>query len=74
MAAQPDSGSPGFPGHEKMRGFLRFVVEETLAGNQRQLKGFTIATEVFGRGKDFDAAHDPVVRIRAGRSRGDRMA
>jgi hypothetical protein len=49
-----------------MRDFLRFVVEETLAGNARQLKGFTIAREVFGRDEDFDAALDPVVRIQAG--------
>lgn len=52
-----------------MREFLHFVVEETLAGNERQLKGFAIATEVFGRGKDFDAAHDPVERTQAGRLR-----
>ncbi|MEE4218186.1 MAG: hypothetical protein V2I48_11290 [Xanthomonadales bacterium] len=62
-------GHPDFRATEKMREFLRFVVEETLAGNERQLKGFTIAMEVFGRGKDFDAAHDPVVRIQAGRLR-----
>jgi len=54
---------------DKMRDFLRFVVEETLAGNGRQLKGFTIAMAVFGRDQDFDPAHDPVVRIQAGRLR-----
>ncbi|MGD8347112.1 MAG: hypothetical protein PVI83_07685 [Lysobacterales bacterium] len=58
-----------FHATDKMRDFLRFVVEETLAGNARLLKGFTIAREVFGRGKDFDAALDPVVRIQAGRLR-----
>jgi adenylate cyclase len=58
-----------FHATDKMRDFLRFVVEETLAGNARLLKGFTIACEVFGRGKDFDAALDPVVRIQAGRLR-----
>ena len=52
-----------------MRDFLRFVVEQTLEGNARQLKGFTIAKEVFGRDENFDAAHDPVVRIQAGRLR-----
>jgi len=60
---------PEFHATEKMRDFLRFVVEETLAGNARQLKGFTIAREVFGRDEDFDAAQDPVVRIQAGRLR-----
>lgn len=58
-----------FHATEKMRDFLRFVVEQALAGNARQLKGYTIATEVFGRDEDFDAAHDPVVRIQAGRLR-----
>ena len=58
-----------FHATDKMRDFLRFIVEESLAGRSRQLKGFTIATEVYGRGADFDAAHDPVVRIQAGRLR-----
>jgi adenylate cyclase len=58
-----------FHATDKMRDFLRFVVEETLAGNARQLKGFTVAREVFGRDEDFDAAQDPVVRIQAGRLR-----
>lgn len=62
-------GHPEFHATDKMRSFLRFVVEETLAGNARQLKGFTIANEVFGRDQDFDPAHDPVVRIQAGRLR-----
>ena len=62
-------GHPEFHATDKMRDFLRFVVEQTLAGNDRQLKGFTIATEVFGRDEDFDAAQDPVVRIQAGRLR-----
>lgn len=58
-----------FQATEKMRAFLRFVVEETIAGRAYRLKGFTIATRVFGRGDDFDPAHDPVVRIQAGRLR-----
>ena len=53
----------------KMRDFLRYVVEETLAGRSERIKGFSIAIEVFGRDSDFDAAHDPVVRIQAGRLR-----
>lgn len=62
-------GHAEFRATDKMRAFLRFVVEETLSGHSRQIKGFTIATEVYGRGADFDAAHDPVVRIQAGRLR-----
>jgi TolB-like protein len=62
-------GSREFHGSEKRRRFLSFVVEETLAGRADQLKGFTIAVAVFGRGKHFDSAHDPIVRIQAGKLR-----
>ncbi|HEY3518260.1 MAG TPA: hypothetical protein VGL98_14520, partial [Gammaproteobacteria bacterium] len=50
-------------------GFLRFVVEQTLAGQGERLKGYTIAVEVFGRPPDFDAQTDPLVRVEAGRLR-----
>lgn len=58
-----------FQATDKMRNFLRFVVEETLAGRAHRLKGYTIATRVFGRGDDFNPADDPIVRIQAGRLR-----
>jgi adenylate cyclase len=61
--------SPEFHATDKMRDFLRFVVEEKLAGRSHRLKGYTIATRVFGRDDDFDASHDPIVRIQAGRLR-----
>ncbi len=61
--------SPEFHATDRMRDFLRFVVEEKLAGRSHRLKGYTIAMEVFGRGEDFDATHDPIVRIQAGRLR-----
>ncbi|HSN54157.1 MAG TPA: hypothetical protein VLT32_05775, partial [Candidatus Sulfomarinibacteraceae bacterium] len=61
--------SPEFHATDKMRDFLRFVVEEKLAGRSHRLKGYTIAVDVFGRGEDFDAANDPIVRIQAGRLR-----
>ena len=54
---------------DKMRDFLRFVVEETLDGRKHRIKGYTIATRVFGRGDDFDASQDPIVSIQAGRLR-----
>jgi adenylate cyclase len=58
-----------FHATEKMRDFLRFVVEETLRGRKHRIKGYTIATQVFGRGEDFDPAHDPIVSIQARRLR-----
>ena len=60
---------PEFIATERMRNLLAYVVEETLAGNARTLKGYTIATDVFGRDEDFDASRDPVVRVQASRLR-----
>ena len=54
---------------DKMREFLRFVVEETLACREHVIKGYTVATHVFGRSDDFDPGQDPIVSIQAGRLR-----
>jgi len=61
--------SPEFKNKPMLCGFLSHVVEETLAGRAHEIKGYTIATEVFGRRKDFDPTIDPIVRIQAGRLR-----
>lgn len=61
--------NPEFLASEKRRRFLSFVVEETLAGHADRLKGYTVATSVFGRSDDFDSAQDPIVRIQAGKLR-----
>lgn len=49
--------------------FLRFIVEETLAGRSAELKGYTIATQALGRPSDFDPQIDPIVRVEAMRLR-----
>ena len=61
--------SPEFVVPERVRSFLRYLVEQTLAGRADRLKGYTIATAVFERGESFDAQADPVVRTEAGRLR-----
>ena len=61
--------SPEFKNKPMLGGFLSHVVEETLAGRTHQIKGYTIATQVFGRRKNFDPTIDPIVRIQAGRLR-----
>lgn len=61
--------SPDFQATDKMRDFLRFIVQEKLAGRASRLKGYTIALAVFDRDENFDAANDPIVRIQAGRLR-----
>lgn len=49
--------------------FLRFIVETTLAGNDRHIKEYLLGVEVFGRPSTYDPKTDPVVRIEAGRLR-----
>ena len=61
--------SPEFRNKPMLCGFLNHVVEETLSGRAHEIKGYTVATEVFGRRKDFDPTIDPIVRIQAGRLR-----
>jgi len=61
--------SPEFLATDKQRQFLEFVVSETLNGRSDQIKGFTVATCVFGRGADFDQANDPIVSIQANKLR-----
>ena len=58
-----------FDASERNRAFLRYVVEETLAGRTEYIKGYTVALKVFNRDPDFDPQLDPVVRIEASRLR-----
>ncbi|BHH84687.1 hypothetical protein [Desulforhopalus sp. 52FAK] len=61
--------SSEFTATESQRKFLDFVVLQTLAGYSSEIKGFTVATCVFGRGDDFDQANDPIVSIQANKLR-----
>lgn len=61
--------STDFAASERSRGFLRYVIEETLAGRADRIKAYSVATAVFGRDESFDGQNDPVVRIEAGRLR-----
>jgi TolB-like protein len=61
--------SAKFDASPRSRRFLAYVVEETLAGRADRIKAFSIATDVFGRGADFDAHADPIVRLEAVRLR-----
>ncbi len=60
--------SPEFQLPERGRAFLRYVVEESLAGRAKRIKAYSIAVEVFGREEGI-TPDDPVVRIEAGRLR-----
>jgi len=61
--------SAAFGRTERLKRFLRFVVEETLAGHQDEIKESTIALAVCGRDAGFDAKIDPIVRVDATRLR-----
>jgi len=61
--------SPSFGRARRAQAFLRFIVEETLAGRARKISGYAIALDVFRKPADFDAANDPIVRVEAGRVR-----
>jgi len=61
--------SPGFLRSERLRDFLSFVVENTLAGRIGHLKEYVIGLEVFGKDESFDPRLDPIVRVEAGRLR-----
>src|ERR671939_1877848 len=56
-------------GSESLRAFLRFVVQKAIDQQEDQLKEYTIATEVFGRGEQYSPRTDSVVRVQASRLR-----
>lgn len=64
-------GSSAFKATPRRKKLLRYLVEETLAGRSRELKGYTIAPLVFERDESFDPQADPVVRLEARRLRHD---
>jgi adenylate cyclase len=61
--------SGAFDASRRNQAFLRFIVEETLAGRADRIKAYTIGTSVLGRDEAFDPQSDPIVRIEASRLR-----
>jgi hypothetical protein len=53
----------------QLAGFLRYVVERTLAGEESGIKAYSVAVDVFGRPQNFDPQSDPIVRVQARRLR-----
>ncbi|MCJ8238848.1 hypothetical protein [Peteryoungia algae] len=58
-----------FARSERLRSFLKFVVEMEQLGLAHQLKGYTIGIDVFSRDEGFDPGTDPLVRVQAGKLR-----
>src|SRR5579872_2782548 len=61
--------SSGFSRNERLSRFLRFVVEQHLAGRDAEIKESLIAVAVLGRSPDHDPKQDSVVRTEAARLR-----
>lgn len=58
-----------FQRSERLSRFLRYSVEEGLAGRTDRVKEYTIGREAFDKPATFDTRSDPVVRVEAGRLR-----
>jgi TolB-like protein len=61
--------SDGFRLSGRLRRFLQYIVDETLAGRGDQLNAFSISQDVFDRDESFDPQTDSIVRVEAGRLR-----
>jgi TolB-like protein len=61
--------SEQFANSDRLSRFLRFAVEQSLAGEGDKIKEYVIGREVFDRGDDYDPRMDPVVRVEARRLR-----
>ena len=61
--------SKAFRQADRLKRFLSFIVEETMAGRGGRLKEFVVGVEVFGKPESFDPRNDPIVRVQARRLR-----
>jgi hypothetical protein len=61
--------NPLFKNSKRYPNLLRYIVEQTLEGEQDELRERTLGVEVFGRGPDYDTNADPIVRATAGEIR-----
>jgi serine/threonine-protein kinase len=61
--------SKAFRQADRLKRFLSFIVDETIAGRGERLKEFVVGVEVFGKDNHFDPRNDPIVRVQARRLR-----
>ena len=57
--------SAAFRGSRRSQEFLAYIVEEFLAGRGAAIKERNIAVDVFGKGANFDAQSESLVRVKA---------
>jgi Tol biopolymer transport system component len=60
---------PAFTSANRLCGFLRFVVEEELAGRGADIKEYLIGVDVYRKSEAYDPRTDPTVRVDAGKLR-----
>lgn len=61
--------SPWLRDSNALKSFLRYVVEETLAGRQSGLKEYALGLQVFHRPAEYDPRNDAIVRVQASQLR-----
>jgi serine/threonine-protein kinase len=61
--------SPHFTRSTRLKRFLRYCIDQTLAGSADILKEQVVGTEVFDRDANYDPRLDPIVRVEARRLR-----
>jgi Tol biopolymer transport system component len=59
----------GFTAANRLSSFLRFVVEEELAGRGADIKEYVIGVQVYRKSEMYDPRTDPTVRVDAGKLR-----
>jgi TolB-like protein/Flp pilus assembly protein TadD len=61
--------SATFQQAERLKRFLRFIVEESIENRGSELKEYVVAVQVFEKEDSFDPRTDPLVRVQARRLR-----
>jgi len=61
--------SPTFARSRRLIKLLEFTIDAAIAGRAQEIKEYTIGTEVYERGPDFDPRTDGIVRVEASRLR-----
>jgi TolB-like protein/Tfp pilus assembly protein PilF len=61
--------SAAFKNSPRAQGYLRFIVERALSGQQESLRERIIGVELYGRAIDYDTSNDGIVRVEASKIR-----
>ena len=62
---------PRFHASERTKNLLKYLAAGHFEGQRQSVKAYSIAVDILGRGSDFDATIDPIVRIEVSRLRAE---